>query len=128
MTNRPKQVLLVEDEDNIAMALEFLINREGFDLRRVSTGEAALDALDEARPDLVVLDVMLPQTSGYEVCQHIRERADLCDIKVLMMSAAGDMARRKGLALGADAFFVKPFDTKLLRDEINALLDPPAHA
>lgn len=128
MTDRPKQVLLVEDEDNIAMALEFLIHREGFDLRRVSTGEAAMDALDESRPDLVVLDVMLPETSGYEVCQHIRERADLRDIKVLMMSAAGDMARRKGLALGADAFFVKPFDTKLLRDEINALLQPPSHA
>ena len=128
MTERPKQVLLVEDEDNIAMALEFLINREGFDLRRVSTGEDALDALDEARPDLVVLDVMLPKTSGYEVCQHIRERDDLRDVKVLMMSAAGDMARRKGLALGADAFFVKPFDTKLLRDEINALLDCPSNA
>ncbi|MEM9843573.1 MAG: response regulator [Pseudomonadota bacterium] len=128
MTDRPKQVLLVEDEDNIAMALEFLINREGFDLKRVSTGEAAMDALDEARPDLVVLDVMLPETSGYEVCQHIRERDDLRDIKVLMMSAAGDMARRKGLALGADAFFVKPFDTKLLRDEINALLAPPSNA
>ena len=128
MTERPKQVLLVEDEDNIAMALEFLINREGFDLKRVSTGEAAMDALDEARPDLVVLDVMLPETSGYEVCQHIRERDDLRDIKVLMMSAAGDMARRKGLALGADAFFVKPFDTKLLRDEINALLAPPSNA
>lgn len=128
MTDRPKQVLLVEDEDNIAMALEFLINREGFDLRRVSTGEAAMDALDEARPDLVVLDVMLPETSGYEVCQHIRERDDLRDIKVLMMSAAGDMARRKGLALGADAFFVKPFDTKLLRDEINALLAQSSNA
>lgn len=128
MTERAKQVLLVEDEDNIAMALEFLINREGLDLKRVSTGEAALDALDTDRPDLVVLDVMLPEASGYEVCQHIRERDDLRDVKVLMMSAAGDMARRKGLAMGADAFFVKPFDTKLLRDEIHALLETSSNA
>lgn len=128
MTERAKQVLLVEDEDNIAMALEFLINREGLNLKRVSTGEAALDALDTDRPDLVVLDVMLPEASGYEVCQHIRERDDLRDVKVLMMSAAGDMARRKGLAMGADAFFVKPFDTKLLRDEIHALLETSSNA
>ena len=56
------------------------------------------------------------------MCQHIRERGDLAHVKVLMMSASGEMARRKGMALGADAFFVKPFDTKLLRREINSLL------
>lgn len=128
MSDCAKNVLLVEDEDNIALALEYLIGGDGIDLRRVSTGEDAMAALDDQRPDLVVLDVMLPQTSGYEVCQHIRERDDLKDIKVLMMSAAGDMARRKGLAMGADAFFVKPFDTKLLRQEISLLLEGQGHA
>lgn len=128
MSDCQKNVLLVEDEDNIALALEYLIGGDGIDLRRVSTGEDAMAALDDKRPDLVVLDVMLPQTSGYEVCQHIRERDDLKDIKVLMMSAAGDMARRKGLAMGADAFFVKPFDTKLLRQEISLLLEGQGHA
>jgi len=123
-----KNVLLVEDEDNIALALEYLIGGDGVDLRRVSTGEDAMAAMEADRPDLVVLDVMLPETSGYAVCQHIREREDLRDIKVLMMSAAGEMARRKGLAMGADAFFVKPFDTKLLRQEISALLARGSHA
>ncbi len=122
MPDAAKRILLVEDEDNIAMALEFLIGRAGFALTRVATGEDALAAIDADPPDLVILDVMLPNTSGYEVCQHIREREDLAGVKVLMMSAAGEMARRKGLAMGADAFFVKPFDTRLLRDEIATLL------
>lgn len=118
-----KKVLLVEDEDNIATALEFLIRRRGFGLTRVATGNAALAALDEDRPDLVVLDVMLPERSGYEIVQIIRERADLKDMKVLMMTAAGDEAeRRKSMALGADAFFAKPFDTRELTDEICSLL------
>ena len=118
-----KSVLLVEDEDNIALALEFLVGRQGYAMKRVSTGEDAIAALDETPPDLVILDVMIPKGSGYEVCQHIRETEALKDVKILMMSAAGDMARRKGLALGADAFFIKPFDTKLLTQEISTLLE-----
>ncbi|HKL65696.1 MAG TPA: response regulator, partial [Roseovarius sp.] len=81
-----KSVLLVEDEDNIALALGHLIGRAGYALRRVATGNAALDALAEDRPDLVVLDVMLPERSGYEICQLIRRDAGLADIKVLMIT------------------------------------------
>ena len=122
MTAEDKSVLLVEDEDNIALALEFIVSRQGYDLKRVSTGEGAIASLGEDRPDLVILDVMLPKGSGYEVCQFIRERESLKDTKILMISAAGEMAKRKGLALGADAFFVKPFDTRLLTQEMATLL------
>ena len=122
MTSEDKTVLLVEDEDNIALALEFLVSRQGYDLKRVSTGEGAIASLEAERPDLVILDVMLPKGTGFEVCQFIRESEDLRDTKILMISAAGEMARRKGLALGADAFFVKPFDTKLLTREMATLL------
>ena len=73
MTVDRKSVLLVEDEDNIALALEFLINRQGYALSRVATGEAAIASLQAQRPDLVVLDAMLPKATGYEVCQFIRE-------------------------------------------------------
>jgi len=119
-----KQVLLVEDEDNIALALEFLIGRKGFGLTRVASGDAALKALEAAPPDLVVLDVMLPEKSGYEICQHIRQSERLRGVKVLMMTArGGEVERRKGLALGADAFFTKPFDTRELTDEIAHLLE-----
>ncbi|MDW4498819.1 response regulator [Sulfitobacter sp. D35] len=128
MSEAPKKVLLVEDEDNIALALEFLIGRRGFGLRRVATGTAALAALDEERPDLVVLDVMLPGRSGYEICQIIRESDALRETKVLMITASGgEVERRKGMALGADAFFTKPFDTRQLTDTICDLLDEGAH-
>lgn len=124
MDRASKKVLLVEDEDNIALALEFLISRQGFGLKRVANGNEALTALEEERPDLVVLDVMLPERSGFEICQIIRQNADLNDVKVLMMSASGgDSVRRKGLALGADAFMMKPFDTKDLTNEICGLLE-----
>jgi len=119
----PKHILLVEDEDNIAIALEFLIRRMGHDPHRVADGDAALDAIERERPDLVVLDVMLPKRSGYEVCQMIRRAPDLRDVKVLMMTAGGgEMERRKGLALGADAFLMKPFATEDLKAEIATLL------
>lgn len=119
-----RSILLVEDEDNIALALEHLIGREGYRLRRVASGDAALAALSEDRPDLVVLDVMLPGRSGYEICQIIRKDAALCNIKVLMMTAGGgDAERRKGLAVGADAFMTKPFATCDLTARISALLE-----
>ncbi|MBL3570585.1 two-component system response regulator [Rhodovulum sulfidophilum] len=118
-----KSVLLVEDEDGIALALEFLIARQGYDTRRVSDGNAALRAMEEDRPDLVVLDVMLPERSGYEICQIMRQDEDLRDVKVLMMTArGGEVERRKGLALGADAFLTKPFATADLTAQIRALL------
>lgn len=118
-----KTVLLVEDEDNIALALTHLIGRAGYRLRREATGNAALDALREERPDLVVLDVMLPERSGYEICEIIRRDPDLAGIKVLMISACcGGVERRKGLAVGADAFMSKPFVTADLTARITAML------
>lgn len=118
-----KTVLLVEDEDNIALALTHLIGRAGYTLRREATGNAALDALRDDRPDLVVLDVMLPERSGYEICEIIRRDPDLAGIKVLMITAGGgDVERRKGLAVGADAFMTKPFATADLTARITELL------
>ncbi len=129
MANADKRILLVEDEDNIALALEVIISRQGFHLRRVANGQQAIDALADERPDLVVLDVMLPERSGFDICQHIRDTDRLSDVKVLMMSATGsETARRKGLALGADAFFTKPFDTREMINAICALLEGGAHA
>lgn len=123
-----KTVLLVEDEDNIALALEHLIGRAGYRLRRVATGNAALAAMAEDPPDLVVLDVMLPERSGYEICQMIRADAALKGIKVLMMTAGGgEVERRKGLAVGADAFMTKPFATADLTAQIGELLAGADH-
>ncbi len=128
MDQAKKKILLVEDEDNIALALSILIQRQGFEMTRVATGPDALETLEKDRPDLVVLDVMLPGCSGYEILQVIRESEHLSDVKVLMMSASGgEVARKKGLALGADLFLTKPFSTAQLTKEICRILGEPVH-
>lgn len=119
----PARILVVEDDDNIATALEFLILREGYVHDRVACGADALPRIRSTRPDLVLLDVMLPEVSGYDICKGIRTDAALRSVKVLMMTARGSaVERRKGLALGADGFISKPFELKDLRDEVRRLL------
>lgn len=123
-----KRVLVVEDEDNIAIALDYLLTREGYAHDRVANGGEALPRIRDTHPDLVLLDVMLPEVSGYEICQGVRLDPDLADVKILMMTARGSaIERRKGLALGADGFISKPFELKELREEVKRLLeDGPA--
>jgi two-component system phosphate regulon response regulator PhoB len=126
-TKRRHRVLVVEDEDNIALALDFLMTREGYDHSRVADGAEALPRIRATHPDLVLLDVMLPGASGYEICQGVRLDPDLADVKILMMTARGSaIERRKGLALGADGFITKPFELKELREEVRRLLDAGA--
>ncbi len=119
---KPK-VLVVEDEDNIALALDFLMTREGYQHDRIANGADAMAKIRELHPDLVLLDVMLPEISGYEICQSIRLDPSLADVKILMMTARGSaIERRKGIALGADGFIAKPFELSELRDEVRRLL------
>ncbi|MEI2806648.1 response regulator transcription factor [Albidovulum sp.] len=121
------RVLIVEDEDNIALALDYVLTREGYDHERIANGAEALPRIRDTAPDLVLLDVMLPEVSGYEICQTVRMDPDLKNVKILMMTARGSaMERRKGLALGADGFIAKPFELKELRDAVRSLLDPGA--
>lgn len=121
------RVLIVEDEDNIALALDYVLTREGYDHERVSNGADALPKIRATAPDLVLLDVMLPEVSGYEICQNVRMDPGLKDVKILMMTARGSaMERRKGMALGADGFIAKPFELKELRDEVRRILEPGA--
>ncbi|MEZ5685263.1 MAG: response regulator [Paracoccaceae bacterium] len=121
---RKQRVLIVEDEDNIALALDFLMTREGYEHERIASGAEALERIRALRPDLVLLDVMLPEVSGYEICQNVRADAALSAVRILMMTARGSaMERRKGLALGADGFIAKPFELKELREEVHRILD-----
>ena len=126
-TKRRHRVLVVEDEDNIALALDFLMTREGYEHSRVADGAEALPRIRATHPDLVLLDVMLPGASGYEICQGVRLDPNLADVKILMMTARGSsIERRKGLAIGADGFITKPFELKELREEVRRLLDAGA--
>ncbi len=122
-TSRKAEILVVEDEDNIAIALNYLLTREGYNQTRIATGAGAVDIIRERKPDLVLLDVMLPEVSGYEICQSVRADPDCAGVRILMMTARGSaMERRKGLAMGADGFISKPFELKELREEVRAML------
>ncbi|MES2335932.1 MAG: response regulator [Pseudomonadota bacterium] len=124
-TPTASRVLVVEDEDNIAAALEFLLLREGYGHDRVASGAEALPRIRDTRPDLVLLDVMLPEVSGFDICAGIRTDPALAAVKVLMMTARGSaLERKRGIEIGADGFISKPFELKDLRAEVRRLLAP----
>ena len=104
------RVLLIEDEQNIIEAMRFILSREGWQVHTHSNGQTALDAVRERAPDLVVLDVMLPNRSGYDILNDLRSDDELSDIPVLMLTARGQKKDRE-LAenLGASRFMTKPF-------------------
>lgn len=119
-----KQVLIADDEPNIVTALEFLLQRNGYEVSIARNGDEALKLIEQNRPDLVLLDVMMPLRSGYEVCQMVRAREDLRHIKIVVLTAKGRPAdANKGLALGADLYITKPFSNRELIAKINGLLD-----
>jgi DNA-binding response OmpR family regulator len=118
-----KKILVADDEPNIVAALEFLLQRNGFEVMVARNGEEALQLVESAAPDLVLLDVMMPVRSGYEVCRRIRERPEWSRIRIVMLSAKGrDAEVNKGLALGADLYITKPFSTRDLVDRVKGLL------
>ena len=118
-----KHVLIADDEANIVISLEFLMKREGHRVTVARDGDAALEAIRRERPDLVLLDVMMPGKSGFEVCQAVRADESLATVKILMLSAKGrDTDLAKGSALGADAYMTKPFSTRELADKVRELL------
>ena len=118
-----KKILIVDDEPNIVTALEFLLQRSGYEVLSAQNGEMALKQVEQHLPDLVLLDVMMSLKSGYEVCQRMRERPDWQHIKIIMLSAKGREAEvNKGLSLGADCYVTKPFSNKDLVTKIDELL------
>ena len=118
-----KHVLIADDEPNIVISLEFLMKREGHRVSVARDGDAALETIRRERPDLVLLDVMMPGKSGFEVCQAVRGDESLAAVKILMLSAKGrDTDLAKGNALGADAYMTKPFSTRELAEKVRELL------
>jgi DNA-binding response OmpR family regulator len=117
------RVLIVDDEPNIVTSLEFLMRKQGHEVRVASDGEEGLAAVEDFEPDLVLLDVMLPRRNGYEVCQILRETPEWKELKVVMLTAKGREAEvAKGLGVGADAYVTKPFSTRELVDRVERLL------
>lgn len=119
-----RKVLIVDDEPNIVTALEFLLQRSGYEVQVATNGQEALAALERDTPDVVLLDVMMPLKSGYEVCQRMRERPEWRQVKIVMLSAKGREAEvSKGLAVGADLYVTKPFSTRELIEQIDRLFE-----
>lgn len=119
-----KSVLIVDDEASILLSLRHLMQREGYDVRTAGDGEAALQAVCDAPPDLILLDVMIPKRDGYDICQTIRSNPEWKDLKIVMVTAKGsDVEAEKGLALGADAYVTKPFSTRDLARQVRDLLE-----
>jgi len=122
-----KKILIADDEPNIVAAIEFLLQQGGYEVHIARDGEKALELVEACMPDLVLLDVMMPHKSGYEVCKRMRERADWRHIKIVMLSAKGrDAEVAKGLSVGADLYVTKPFSTRELMARIKGLLEPGA--
>ena len=118
-----KSILIADDEPNIVISLEYLLQRDGYRVAVARDGQEALDAIAAAPPDLLLLDLMLPKVSGFEVCQTIRENPALAQMRIVILTAKGrEVEMSKGLALGADAYITKPFSTKDLLAQIRAQL------
>jgi DNA-binding response OmpR family regulator len=126
------RILIADDEPNIVLALEFLMKKEGYEVQTAVDGESALYAVKKSRPDLILLDIMMPNFDGYEVCQRIRSDPSMKDVVIIMLTAKGrEVEREKGLALGADFYITKPFSTQevvqKVREVLAGLRRPEAH-
>jgi DNA-binding response OmpR family regulator len=120
----PKEILIVDDEPGVVVALQFLLEQQGYNILVAKRGEDALDLIYKYKPDLVILDIMLPGIDGYEVCEIVRLNPDYRDIKILFLTArSNEVEIAKGLALGADAYITKPFSNDKLVAAVNEVLE-----
>jgi len=116
-------LLIVEDESALVELLRYNFEKEGFRVATASDGEAALVAVEEAAPDLIVLDWMLPHVSGLEVCRQLRRRPETRDVPIIMLTARGEESDRiRGLEVGADDYVSKPFSPSELIARVRAVL------
>ncbi|RKZ34094.1 MAG: two-component system response regulator [Gammaproteobacteria bacterium] len=116
-------ILVVDDEPNIVLSLEFLMKKAGYDVRTAVDGEEAMQAIRAAPPSLILLDINIPKINGYEICESVRGSKEWCGIRIVMITAKGrDIEREKGLAMGADDYITKPFATQEVVDKVREIL------
>ena len=119
----PKEILIVDDEPSIVVPIQFLMEQQGYNVLVAENGETALDIIYKYKPDLILLDIMLPRIDGYEVCEIVRLDPRYRDIKIIFLTAKGrEVEIAKGLALGADAYIIKPFSNTELVAKVKELL------
>jgi DNA-binding response OmpR family regulator len=121
----PVSILIADDDTNIVLALRFLMEKEGYRVRVAADGDSALAAVTKHRPDIVLLDVMMPRRNGFDVCQSIRADRSLENVRIIMLSAKGlSGERERGLRAGANEYVTKPFSTRELLARVKELLAP----
>lgn len=117
-----KSVLIVDDEPNILLSLEFLMKKKGYEVYIARDGREALEIVSEKLPDIILLDIMMPDVDGYQVCQRVKNHADTQHIKVIFLSAkTKEEDIRKGYSMGADLYITKPFSTRNLLQQVENL-------
>jgi DNA-binding response OmpR family regulator len=124
-----KTILIVDDELSILVPIKFLLEKNNFSVMLAQSGKDAFDRIAQTKPDLILLDIMLPDLDGYEIFQMIRANPQWDDIKVIYLTARNrDVDIAKGLNLGVDAYITKPFsNAELLAKVRELLLEPAAH-
>ena len=119
----PKEILIVDDEPSIVVPIQFLMEQQGYSVLVAENGEDALDVIYKYKPDLILLDIMLPRIDGYEVCEIVRLNPEYRTTKIIFLTAKGrEVEIAKGLALGADAYITKPFSNTELIAKVKELL------
>jgi len=120
-----KTVVVIEDERNIIEAISFILTRDGWEVKTHSNGHDAVDAVRGRRPDLVILDVMLPGKSGFDILQEIRDDSEIGMTPVLMLTARGqDKDREMAERAGASRFMTKPFSNTEVLEAVRDLVAP----
>jgi DNA-binding response OmpR family regulator len=108
-----QSILVADDEPSIQLSLQFLLQKAGFEVRLAHNGEEVIQAVEQSTPDLLLLDAMMPQRDGYDVCQTIRADPRWTKLPIIMLTAKSrDVERQKGMALGATDYVTKPFSTR----------------
>jgi len=119
-----QKILIVDDEPNIVVPLQFLMERNGYQTVVAQSGEEALEAISKEKPDLVLLDIMLPGIDGFEVCEIVKLNPEWKNIKIIFLTAKGrDVDIAKGMVLGADEYIAKPFSNKQIVESVKKLLE-----
>ncbi|MBK6266554.1 response regulator [Marivirga sp. S37H4] len=117
-----KKILIVDDEPNILLSLEFLMKKEGYEVFIARNGREAIEIVKKELPDALILDIMMPEVDGFEVCEFIKKNNKTAHIKVVFLTAkAKDSDIQKGLSVGADLYLKKPFSTKELVKKVNEI-------
>ena len=120
----PKEILIVDDEPGVVVPIQFLMEQQGYRVMSAERGEDALDLIYRYKPDLVLLDIMLPGIDGYEVCEILRLNPKYRDIKIIFLTAKGrEVEIAKGLALGADAYITKPYKNAEIVARVKGVLE-----